>query len=253
MKTHLVLGLTLLLLFGFAQSQEKVPPVPNQTKGADQAKHNSENQTAAEDTKTQAHEESAKWTDVLLAWFTGLLVAVTAGLIAVGEMQRRQLKATVKAMRDDFAATHRPKIILREIKLDAPTGDGEARVRYTLSNAGQTTGTIIENLAKTEVGDAPKVAGGIHKPPPALTEERGEQITIPLKAGEAHTETIESTHWDAATRHGSDQILWCLGRITYTDGIGTKRATAFCCRYDPTIRGFRTLGGDKHLGYEYED
>ena len=93
-------------------SNQNIPPVTDETKGADKGKDNSQTKQTisielpptinksvtgklekkAGDANSKGNEESVKWTDVLLALFTGLLVVVTAGLIAIGEMQRRQLK-----------------------------------------------------------------------------------------------------------------------------------------------------------------
>ena len=78
----------------------------------------------------QNSSDNIKTTDVLSVLFTGMLVIVTAVLIAVGISQANHLKQAVDASRDEFklassefASTHRPKLILRQA-FAAPQADG---------------------------------------------------------------------------------------------------------------------------------
>ena len=56
-----------------------------------------------------------KITDGLLALFTLLLVIVTGALAAIAIWQGCQLKASVSLAREEFNATHRPRIVVRRI------------------------------------------------------------------------------------------------------------------------------------------
>ena len=87
--------------------------------------------------------DSIKITDVFLALFTGLLVVVTAVLVAVGISQSSQLKQAVDASRNDFASTHRPKVRVKHLWLASDIWQGESiLVNLTLVNNGTADGVF---------------------------------------------------------------------------------------------------------------
>src|SRR5258708_7287754 len=103
MKAYLVLGLTLLFVFGFAQSQDKIPPrAENQRKGAEKSEQKADAQKPApqsqptpinvivsgnlqfkaSDDQPNRKEDSFKWSEWALVVVTALLVPVTAKLVS---------------------------------------------------------------------------------------------------------------------------------------------------------------------------
>src|SRR5579872_2342822 len=101
----------------------------------------------AEETEADRKEKEQKDTnDTRLVWFTGLLFGVGFLQLLVFGWQGIQLKRSVSAAkeatnlaRQEFTATHRPKIIIYGMETqsgDGSTADGRVHFRYV--NAGDT-------------------------------------------------------------------------------------------------------------------
>lgn len=79
-----------------------------------------------------------------IAIFTLTLWLSTRGVLTA-------TKATVELARQEFLATHRPKIIMREAFIGAPQEGAQIVVYFQIANVGETTGTIIKSTVGVQV------------------------------------------------------------------------------------------------------
>jgi hypothetical protein len=205
--------------------------------------------TKTSDGQHKTADESPKWTDELLAFFTGLLVLVTGGLIWVGELQRRQLKATADLMNEEFLVTHRPQLIVRRVCFN-PTKPGH--VQYVITNAGESEAEIVDGEVRAYIdvrshrpffpvykGDEMVTLGGLKVP------IRDQLVCFAPCPGlsDKFMELID----------GGSHGVWIVGWFKYRNKGGATGYTAFGRVYDPGQRGFLTIEGERpeHDKWEY--
>ncbi len=171
------------------------------------------------------------WTAIAsftIAIFTGTLWFSTDRLW-------RASQAQLRLANDEFASTHRPRIIMRQFQVDPILPDHPIRITFSVINIGNTD--AILRLIGTEVAlwDIDRriyEAPGIDPMTRPITEER---IRI-LPNGRRVAFTAESRF--AVTEAQSDAIgqgrflLRCIGELTYADTRGTDRRTGFHRTYD---------------------
>jgi len=158
-----------------------------------------------------------------VAVFTGTLWWAAAG-------QYDLLKDQIQLAREEFTATHRPKIIVHgmDVKL---AGDGEFRhVNFRYVNAGDTDAfvtLIASHILWTKYSMVP--AGiefrrheVIKKPVPLPSGKNGFAIT---------PDDINFTSLVRSGRGGHD-TAYCVGVVVYRDKNDIERRTGFCRRYD---------------------
>jgi hypothetical protein len=203
-----------------------------------------------------------KATDALLAAFAGLLVLYTARLWRSTE----RLWTEVKSQRDDsriaFAASQRPKLIVRGIALE-----------YPISSDTQTFGFFVQDVAVK--GIAQIVNAGAS--PAKITEShcsvlwtREELPMTPVYVGAAANDFVRHKRLEPgrsrSVRFSSEDVLgeeakaiaasaevyrlYVMGFVDYEDDIGTIRRTAFCRLYYPSLKRFRPVDNSD---YEYSD
>ena len=83
----------------------------------------------------------------LTAISTLTIAAFTGALIAVGWCQAHLTRKTIDLARDEFIATHRPRVVLKEIRDTKPGSfaDGKkAYIEIVLANAGESLATVSE-------------------------------------------------------------------------------------------------------------
>jgi hypothetical protein len=215
--------------------------------------------------------DSIKITDIFLALFNGLLVIVTAVLIAVGIGQGRELRNAVNASRAEFLATHRPRIRLKAIWLASADGqkydpdlkvDQPFVVRLDIVNFGNTSAFITRiNLSTILV----RVDGQLPQRPPYNEDgARGLQFPTPFELirGATFTQPVSDGHVLTtgelgAILHGGT-ILYFVGTVDYRDSGGGPMQTAFC-RYlkfktpVPSAQDRGRFETDNNPHYEYQD
>lgn len=171
-------------------------------------------------------EDWKKFTDEIIAYAT--LALALANFIMAGAVVRQ-----AKLARDEFNATHRPKIILREAFIAPLPQDGQPiQVAYSLANVGVGPAIIIESLidicVRSNIDDV------FHRVMPSDSQNMiGREKLVAgshLLKGFANTGVV----WD--TRAKMDYVpahlgIFFSGMVVYSDAAGTRRRTAFHCRY----------------------
>lgn len=182
------------------------------------------------------------------------LVFVTAILAAIGIWQGFQLQGSVNLARKEFLYTHRPRIVVRQMKMywDGSTPMG---ICYTLHNVGESQATIIrisefQGIPDPEnyVAQKPDYAASITVhyvllPGDIKTVEHsfeGEETSFVLGF---ETESLQMRMTDNPSRN-----MVVLGYVEYIDSLGITRRTAFHREY-----AYRTKRFEPNPDYEYED
>ena len=202
----------------------------------------------------------AKYTDNL-ATFTLLLVFATFVVAAIGIWQGIQLSKSVKLSRDEFIASHRPKLIVRSVAIefkgdDPATENAEpTKLIYTVANIGATPGTILRRNATVYTVFPGLVMPGsprslARSPPYNIYANMTDNSNI--GSGEHYDFTNENTlsreDWQALDFLG--YVTYIIGFVTYQDANKRQFFTAFCREYHPATG--RCVAIDD-LDYEYQD
>lgn len=213
----------------------------------------------------------AAFAALVAAWFAGKLSDTTDKLREVADAQRglmnRQLDAIEsqgKQIEREFLATHRPRVILRRITFepDPPRPPGQApgvpKIKIELVNDGGSDATIsnlfisfkwfnpnyfrlselIDEMARVDLGDKPFVL------------VPGEPIAVVRGMGGAADVIFHTVRAQQGFA-----VLYCLGRIEYTDAAKKTRRTGFIRTCDLQPRRFRRITDDTDLvkDFEYTD
>jgi hypothetical protein len=193
------------------------------------------NQTAANCETSEKQHEAA---EIALGNYTKWLVIVTAGLAAATFLMGIATIGLYNSGRDqialsraEFVSTHRPKVIVRQFQLDAPSVGQPLRVMCSAINCGDTNASIDGLVGELALWN---VAGCYYEQPginPLV-----EQVTRVLRNGERMTFTyisrfpLTNIQWNEIQQRS--YLLRCVGEITYADDLGTKRRTGFHRTYD---------------------
>lgn len=203
-----------------------------------QASYTTEN-VSVQDASTEA---IARYTEVV-AYFTAILAISTAGLWIVtwhsGRKQMRDMRETIKLARDEFVATHRPKIIVQNF------ATGSDMVAISDQPGGQ---RITPVLLAYNIGDSDAFIVGIKstlcvlendpKIPPHLLLPCEQYFNIRLSSGQKRqlNAVIDwaITPIDASQVLNGFRTMYCIGIITYMDERDAEREIGFCRRYIPS-------------------
>jgi hypothetical protein len=193
----------------------------------------------------------------ILAIFTGCLYFSTRKLWKAGEEQMRITRDSLHLAKEEFIATHRPRLIVRSVTLlpprhpSLPIEPGEPiQIEWAVVNVGNTPAKIIEGNATHLVG------GQSFNARTPYSSERNNMTGIALIPGGAYTFVLQAdgvdvqnpAQLDIISRGG--MVIYFFGFIMYQDDIGNVRRTAFCRRYDPIVGRFRLVDDPD---YEYTD
>jgi hypothetical protein len=161
-------------------------------------------------------------------------------------------KASVTLGREEFFATHRPKLVVRRVEFIVEKGNLPVGIRYMIYNVGDSEGTITaisERLSLDHPGDQLHFIKPYRKP---------KELSITLASG-GHT-VSEHIHPDgeelgfqsvAFLQLGAqDRKPQFLGYIEYVDRLGITRRTGFLREYDPPTRCFVAV---QNADYEHAD
>jgi hypothetical protein len=179
-----------------------------------------------------------KITDTLLVVFTFLLTGVTALLVVVGELQRRQLKRT----NDQAAAIERAYVfakvkLVSDWNLVGTDGNKNAMINVIFGNRGKTHAAIqrVHWRCILRVNDetAPQDFGGCSDTdetwPQGLVIAAGRDRLHPIKPGQP-SETVDKIM-------DGTLVFFVIGFIDYLDIHKVSHQTSFCWHYMPELSG----------------
>jgi hypothetical protein len=167
----------------------------------------------------------------LTAISTFVIAAFTIVLAGVGYCQSRLIRKSIDLARQEFAATHRPRIVVRFIQGPLHDENEFEFVRVTWVNKGETDGTIVaigHDLArrKGRGGWLPPGLAADVKPVMPVTLVSGERFVV---KAEAHSPTGDKEIFAEAI---DDSELCAVGCIQYRDGNGRLLETGFLRIHD---------------------
>ena len=173
------------------------------------------------------HEEKVNSDKWLIRW-TAAVAAFTLVLAAVGAWQGIQLKRSVDLARNEYDASHRPHLIVRDIFIEG------RNIIYLLVNKGETPARIVESWIMAEfvpmgqplrplrsfghddLGQITLAAGEVRD----ITYPMPSAISFPMMFPETRRIGIEGR----PPVHGE---TFFTGTIVYEDGNGRRRRTVF--------------------------
>lgn len=185
--------------------------------------------------------------DDRIADYTWGLELFTAVLAIVGCFQMyfvlradQTARKSIDLAREEFIATHRPKVIVRFIHLDL--SEGPPRIRLTLANVGSSDATIIsikagigikgtDNLAWLRPSPEPQE---IPIPDPILVSGQRSSVPLALDGRRLGTFQIEAIQ-------RVEKILYVLGEIQYRDSNKVSRYTGFFRVYSVLTERFQQV------------
>jgi hypothetical protein len=200
-----------------------------------------------------AHAETV---DERLARYTGWLAVLTAGLVAASVTQfyflnraEKTSQALARLAREEFVATHRPRVIVRFLQGPFHDDDGHEFYWLTLANVGETAATITDigaDLARRNIESGIWRIPGLDASPKPVSP-------IILESGQRHTVTITAngpvSDIDLLGDATGTFELCAVGCVRYEDGNRRTRETAFF----RTNRGGEGFEASKNKEEEYED
>jgi hypothetical protein len=181
---------------------------------------------------------------VFIGVFTWVLAKVTG-------RQARLTREALALARDEFIATHRPRVIVRVIHWPTPDLFYPPYIEVVIVNIGEGRAIVDKfgcDLARRKAAGKWLTLGADANP---------EDVSIPLTSGERHVFTIivkplseaesEIEIFDSACH---EYETCAFGTIRYVDESGVERETGFFRVYNPKAETF-TPSDDP--GKEYQD
>ena len=167
----------------------------------------------------------------LTAISTVVIAAFTIVLAVVGYFQARLIRQSIDLARQEFIATHRPRIIVRFVQGPVDDGKEPEFVWVTIANIGEASATITAvgyGLAHRRGRNnwlPPGLAAGFHDISPTVLESGG-RLTFKVSA--------QNVTDDAAIAASAldDGELCAVGQIRYQDGNGRRLEMAFLRVHD---------------------
>jgi hypothetical protein len=179
---------------------------------------------------------AAEWT----AAATLFLTIYTGILATAARAQVRLTGNQVALTRDEFIATHRPRLRVRRFQLHPVLNDGRMNVTFTIVNVGNSQAVLNESR------------GNIDIVPPAV-------VPMPIYGNELR-QVIEPRVFAPGTddegsitsrpRRDEGVIIRVYGYLSYVDGLENVRTTGFCRIWDNGSQRFKAV---KDPDSEYED
>lgn len=177
---------------------------------------------------------------------TGVIGLFTYTLYKTTAVQARLTRDSIDLARQEFIATHRPKIILRDAW--AIPADGVAvTVMLTFVNQGIAKAWITESAITVEFFER---SGALFLSPDPIHRM---DLASPndFVGGQVRnfTFTSRSLVWDhrmTATYYVPDDLgVFVMGHVVYIDEANVRRHTAFRRRFDPKTQRFSRREGDE--------
>lgn len=187
--------------------------------------------------------------DNLTAVSTVVIAAFTVVLAWVGYCQARLIRRSIDLAAKEFIASHRPRIILRNVDLQ------DGNVLYMLVNVGDTKATVVESWIMMEsVPDASVLR-------PLRSFGHDDLGRLVFEAGEMKDLTYADPGFTGMTaadmiRVGIEQGLidghrFFTGTIIYEDDLRVRRRAVFRRRLKG--KGFERLNPEQERDNEYSD
>lgn len=186
---------------------------------------------------------------------TVIIGLFTIALAIVGRSQAVLTRDAINLARAEFTASHRPRIIMRDVNLLQEGGD--MSIIYMLINSGGNEATVIESWLTTELiqkgtsirnlrsaghndlGPIKIAAGEVADLIHIISDERA-RAYIRFGPGSLRLEAVAGIIWN----------LYFTGAIVYQDSAGNRRRSVFRRQWDPEREGFYRTDDPDH---EYAD
>jgi hypothetical protein len=170
---------------------------------------------------------------------------------------------SLQLARDEFISSHRPKLRMRLLQMDAPQVNGPFKISFTMANIGDTAATIVGVDVKIQVRNVVKIfdaEGQLVNYEDARWTSRFPRGQI-IPAGDSailHGESIErfDPEWGVPTEDWALGTVAIIGAITYSDDRRINRRTGFyriCTRSLHRFDLFEDFTEAQLRDFEYED
>ena len=170
-------------------------------------------------------------------WFTNAALVVFTMALAVVAVLQLILNKRI------FYATHRPRLLVRNIVVPQLAYQQGFDVTFDVVNAGSTVGKLVSGSAHISITSAL----GMKHP------DENPFIFGQLEGGESRSETvrIDTLAPDLICRLiDGNALFYVIGVLRYEDSRGVKRKTGFCRKFNPDTARFEA---EKDPDYEYAD
>ncbi|MGH6829122.1 MAG: hypothetical protein ACREFW_09460 [Rhizomicrobium sp.] len=189
--------------------------------------------------------------DAWTAAATVIIALFTVALAWASWRQARMTRETISLARDEFQATHRPRIIARTFRTLEETGPGDASITFVYVNVGDLPAKVVE--IRTYVG-----VGHVSRADPAFKTAK---LAVMLESGDKEIHRVEpGGDFHFARGFGGDEgngggVLrrtdaYILGTIIYEDDKGRRRETGFSRVSAGATGPWMSV---KDCEYEYQD
>lgn len=172
-----------------------------------------------------------------VAAFTGTLWWSTRGLF-------RATNASIQLARDEFIATHRPKIIVYGMEVSLPGDDKPRPVHFRFVNTGDTDASVTLIESKIVYAKGMAVPAGIN----LVRHDVIKQPILVRSGWNGIAITPEGAGFINLVRSGKEGVVFCVGVIVYRDKNDIERRTGFCRWYDSESGRWKKLYDED---YEY--
>jgi hypothetical protein len=165
----------------------------------------------------------------LIAISMVVIAAFTIVLAVVGYVQARLIRKSIDLARQEFIATHRPRIIVRFVQGPVDDGKEPEFVWVSIANVGEAPATITAvgyGLARRKGRNnwlPPGLAAGLQDISPTVLDCGG-RLRFKVSAQDVTNEAAASALHDGE--------LCAVGQIRYQDGNGRRLEMAFLRVHD---------------------
>ena len=168
----------------------------------------------------------------------------TYTLYTTSAEQSRLTRESIELARQEFVATHRPKIIVYGMEVSLPGDDKPRHVHFRYVNAGDTDASVTSIESHIHYSKGMVVRAG-------LELQRHDVIEQPIlvrSGANGFAITPDGAGFINLVRSGKDGVVFCVGVIVYRDSNGIERRTGFCRWFDGQSERWKKLEDDD---YEY--
>lgn len=183
--------------------------------------------------------------------FTFVLAIFTVVLAATSIWQGILTRRSIGLAREEFLATHRPRVRVRWISGPNSAENDCTGFRVAIVNVGDSTATITGYFIGALFLDSDGAfVGALRLADEDTTED------IRLRVGQTHIVTrvseapVPQRDWDRIREEATNTFLVLDGWFTYADDLGLERTTSFARQYDGQRQGWRPFAPVAEQEYE---
>ena len=181
--------------------------------------------------------------NALLVYVTYRLVTTTEQLWRAGIEQSRLTQESIELGRQEFAATHRPKIFVQSITMNFLNDNSwECRLGFFIANGGDTDATVIGYVADPYWHEEPTFFA------PESVEGQFNFLNDIIIPPGGRSEITSAHVFDIREPGFSRANLFAIGRVEYRGTDQARRLTGFCREYINDTRMWQKVKND---AYEY--